>query len=70
MFNDRTISFHRSIKTAARASYRFIRAIKRINGQHSYIPIQIFCDGKPLNERQQDEADNVRLAIESKTLRA
>ena len=69
-FNSRVISVHRSIKTAVRASYRFSRAVKRANGQNSYIPTVILCDGKPLDEIQQQEADNVRLAIETKTLRA
>jgi hypothetical protein len=67
-FNNRTVSVHRSIKTAVRASYRFCRAVRRANGQNFYIPTIILCDGKPLNESQQEEADNVRLAIE--TLRA
>ena len=69
-FNDRTISVHRSIKTAVRASYRFSRAVKRANGKDSFIPTTIFCDGKPLDESQQQEAGNVRLAIETKSLRA
>ena len=69
-FNCRTISVHRSISTAVRASYRFSRAVKRANGQNSFIPTVILCDGKRLNESQQQEADNVRLAIETKTLRA
>lgn len=69
-FNDRTISVHRSIETAVRASYRFSRAVRRANGKDSFIPTKILCDGKPLDERQQDEADSVRLAIETKALRA
>jgi hypothetical protein len=69
-FNFRTISVHRSIKTAVRASYRFLRAVKRANGKDSFIPTVILCDGKRLNESQQQEADNVRLEIETKTLRA
>lgn len=69
-FNFRTISAHRSIKTAVCASYRFLRAVRRANGKDSFIPTQILCDGKPLNESQQEEADNVRLGIETKALRA
>lgn len=69
-FNGGTISVHRSIKTAVRASYRFTRAVKRANGQNSFIPTVILCDGKRLDENQQQKADNVRLAIETKTLRA
>lgn len=69
-FNGGTISVHRSIKTAVRASYRFTRAVKRANGQNSFIPTEIRCNGTLLNENQQQEADNVRLAIETKTLRA
>ena len=69
-FNDRTVSVHRLISTAVRASYRFSRAVRRANGKDSFIPTVILCDGKRLNESQQQEADNVRLAIETKTLRA
>jgi hypothetical protein len=69
-FNFRTISAHLSIKAAVRASYRFSRAVKRANGKDSFIPTVILCDGKRLNESQQQEADNVRLEIETKTLRA
>lgn len=69
-FNDRTVSVHRSIKTAVRASYRFSRAVRRANGKDAFIPTVILFDGKRLNENQQQEADNVRIAIETKTLRA
>lgn len=69
-FSDRTVSAHRSIETAVRASYRFSRAVKRANGKDSFIPTVILCDEKRLDEDQQQEADNVRLAIETKTLRA
>jgi hypothetical protein len=69
-FNDRTISIHRSIETAVRAEARFSRAVRRANGRDSYIPTEIRCGGKPLDENQEQEADNVRRAIETKAIRA
>lgn len=69
-FNDRLLSSHRSIETAVRASYRFARAVRRANGESSYIPTEIRCDGHRLNDSQVDDVDRVRLAIETQTLRA
>lgn len=69
-FNDRVISVHRSIKTAVHASYRFCRAVKRANGQNSFIPTQIRCDGKRLDEDQQTLEAAYRIKWEIETRRA
>lgn len=69
-FNDRTISVHRSIKTAVRASYRFSRAVKRANGQNSFIPTVILCDGKRMDEDQQTLEAAYRIKWEIETRRA
>ncbi len=47
-FNDRTVSNHRSLDAAVKADRKFQRAIKRSNGQSSYIPtrIDIVADGE------------------------
>lgn len=40
-FNRRVISSHRSLSAAVTASAKFSRAVKRANGQNSYIPTRI-----------------------------
>lgn len=40
-FNDRTISTHRTPKAAVKAEVKFLRAVRRSNGQSSYIPTLI-----------------------------
>ena len=67
-FNDRTISAHLSIKAAVRASYRFSRAVRRANGKDSFIPTQILCDGKRLNEDQQTLEAAYRIKWEIETI--
>lgn len=69
-FNDKLLSSHRSIETAVRASYRYARAVKRANGESSYIPTEIRCDGKRLNQTQLDEMDRIRWCVENSTIRA
>ena len=69
-FNDKTVSRHRSIEAAVRASYRFSRAVRRANGSNSYIPTVILCDGHPLNESQQQDAQEIRWRIETGMIRA
>lgn len=47
-FNDRTVSHHRTIAAAVAAERRFNRAVKRANGQNSFIPTcieQYACAG-------------------------
>ena len=49
-FNGHTISRHRSIEAAVKADRKFQRAVKRANGDSSYIPTQIREDGKAIDE--------------------
>jgi hypothetical protein len=69
-FNDRELSRHRSIETAVRASLRFSRAVKRANGQNSFIPTRILCDGARLDDNQQEAAFGIQWAIETGMLHA
>jgi hypothetical protein len=69
-FNGGTVSVHRSIETAVRASMRFHRAVKRANGKNSFITTEIRCDGKRLDENQQEAALGIQWAIETGMLRA
>ncbi len=40
-FNRRTVSNHKSLKTAVIAESKFLRAVKRANGAGSYLPTRI-----------------------------
>lgn len=52
-FNDRSISRHKTLGAAMRASVNFDRAVKRANGQNSYIPTVILENGKPVAENDE-----------------
>ena len=69
-FNGGTVSVHRSIETAVRASLRFHRAVKRANGQNSFIPTRILCDGVRLDDDQQEAALGIQWAIETGKMKA
>jgi hypothetical protein len=69
-FNGGTVSVHRSIETAVRAQLSHSRAVKRANGQNSFIPTRILCDGKRLDDNQQESALGIQWAIETGMLRA
>jgi len=47
-FNQRTISRHRSLEAAVKAEHRFQRAVKRANGESSYIPTEIWSGNEPI----------------------
>lgn len=55
-FNNRTVSNHRSLEAAVAADIKFGKAVKRANGQSSYIPTEILCDGRPLTDNQKEQA--------------
>lgn len=55
-FNGVTISHHRSLEAAVAADIKFGRAVKRANGQSSYIPTEILCDGKRLTDDEIEQA--------------
>lgn len=63
-FNDRTISRHRTIEAATQAERKFSRAVKRANGQNSYIPTTILRDGIRLTEAEQDQLWDVRIGLD------
>jgi hypothetical protein len=68
-FNDRVVSRHRTLEAAVRARYRFSRAIRRANGENSYIPTEILCDGQPLDESQMESVEGIRWGIETGRIR-
>ena len=55
-FNGVTVSTHRSLESAVAADIKFGRAVKRANGQSSYIPTEILCDGERLSDDQIEQA--------------
>ena len=58
-FNNVTISSHRTLAAAVKAQLAHARAVKRWNGQSSYIPTRILIDGEPMNEDQATEAQGI-----------
>lgn len=44
-FNNITISNHRTLRAAVVAGYKHNKAVKNANGQSSYIPTEILCNG-------------------------
>lgn len=53
-FNNRAISRHKSLDTLARAQQRHARAVRKNNGENSYIPYGYRCDRKPLTDSELD----------------
>lgn len=49
-FNNQVISRHRTMETAAKALVKHARAVKRNNGENSYIPYSLTKNGNPLEE--------------------
>lgn len=54
-FNDRRISSHRTLKAAIEADRKYDRAVKRANGQSSYIPTQYREGGNQRNWRTESK---------------
>lgn len=52
-FNDRRISSHRSLEAAIKADRAYDRAVKRANGESSYIPTEYREGGNQRNWREQ-----------------
>jgi hypothetical protein len=69
-FNNCEISRHRSIETAVRAQLSHSRAVKRANGQNSFIPTRILCNGVRLDDNQQEAAFGIQWAIETGKMKA
>jgi hypothetical protein len=52
LFNDRIISAHRTIAAAVRAQIRHASAVRKANGQSSYLPTSIQAsDGSDISEQ-------------------
>ena len=59
-FNGCTISRHRTVKAAVKADKAHNKAVKRANGQSSYIPTSITAeDGRDISE----EIERERMAL-------
>lgn len=62
-FNDRTISRHRTILAAMKASRRHDARLARSNGATSYVPKKIMLNGEPISCRDYldavDELDRI-----------
>ena len=55
-FNGLLISRHRSLSAAVRADMAHNRAVKKANGQSSYIPTSITMDGERLSDEANEES--------------
>ena len=62
-FNGVTVSTHGSIEAAVAADIRFGKAVKRANGQSSYIPTEILCDGERLSDDQIEQAWSIHESL-------
>ena len=59
-FNDRELSKHRTLEAAVKAQRKHLRAVKRANGESSYLTYSITEGGKPVDP---DMIDHVRHAL-------
>ena len=63
--NDRNVSNHRTLRAALQAERKLLRAVRRHNGQNSYLPTKILCNGEPLTHEMLDEATDIRINLEA-----
>jgi hypothetical protein len=68
-FNDYIISRHRTLEAAVKADLSHARAVRRRNGPTSYIPTEIRCDGRRLNDDQMESAQGISLWIQTGGIR-
>jgi len=64
-FNDYIISRHRTLEGAVRADLAHARAVRRHNGPTSYIPTEIRCDGKRLDDDQMESMQSISWGIQT-----
>jgi hypothetical protein len=64
-FNRTLISRHRTLEGAIRADLAHARSVRRANGPTSYIPTEIRCDGKRLDDDQMESAQGISLLIQT-----
>ena len=69
-FNRTLISRHRTMEGAVKSDITHARAVKRANGKNSFITTEIRCDGKRLDENQQEAALGIQWAIETGKMKA
>ena len=55
-FNKRVVSRHRTLDAAVKADRRLQRAVKRGNGQSSYLPTEYHKDGERLTDDEYEIA--------------
>ena len=64
-FNRTLISRHRTLEGAVKADLFHARAVRRHNGPTSYIPTEIRCNGKRLDDEQMESAQAISLSIQT-----
>lgn len=64
-FNDYLISRHRTLEGAVKADLAHARAVRRANGASSYIPTEIRCDGRRLDDEQMESMQSISLWIQT-----
>jgi hypothetical protein len=64
-FNRTLISRHRTLEGAVRADLAHARAVRRFHGPNSYLPTEIRCDGRRLDDDQIESAQGISLWIQT-----
>jgi len=64
-FNRTLISRHRTLEAAVRADLAHARAVRRHNGPTSYIPTEIRCDGRRLDDDQMESMQSISWWIQT-----
>jgi hypothetical protein len=64
-FNRTLISRHRTLEGAVKADLAHARAVRRHNGPTSYIPTEIRCDGKRLDDDQMESMQSISYWIQT-----
>jgi len=64
-FNRTLISRHRTLEGAVKAGLFHARAVRRANGQNSYIPTEIRCDGRRLDDDQVESMQSISYWIQT-----
>jgi len=64
-FNDYIISRHRTLEGAVRADLAHARAVRRHNGPTSYIPTEIRCNGRRLDNEEFEAMQSISLWIQT-----
>lgn len=66
-FNDREISKHRTIAAAVDAKDKHLSAVRRANGENSYLTYSIrHADGRALDDAEDDMREDAEIALASR----